>query len=159
MNSTQPFARSCAFLLMCFLCIAHLLMTLSFLIDRKLFAPVLPLSLLLAVVVSYFYSVKNGMPRQNWYKVWGVSLLVGLFSVIFAFFLALNMAVPLFGLSCNLVNDWTTSVVHDRKFCTAYFETGAGHASFGGSKAHPKDLTTFRYDFLNEADDCQLQVS
>ncbi|EFP00578.1 hypothetical protein CRE_31546 [Caenorhabditis remanei] len=78
--------------------------------------------------------------------------------VIFAFFLALNMAVPLFGLSCNLVNDWTTSVVHDRKFCTAYFETGAGHASFGGSKAHPKDLTTFRYDFLNEADDCQLQT-
>ncbi|KAF1749555.1 hypothetical protein GCK72_026023 [Caenorhabditis remanei] len=77
---------------------------------------------------------------------------------LFAFFLALNMAVSVFGISCHRVNDWSTSTVHDRHFCTAYFEVGDGHASFGGSRAHPKDLQpTFRYDFLNEAD-CQLQT-
>ncbi|KAF1746526.1 hypothetical protein GCK72_022982 [Caenorhabditis remanei] len=78
--------------------------------------------------------------------------------LIFAFFLALNLAVPIFGLSCYKVNEWETSTVHDRHFCTAYFEVGDGHARFGGSETHPKDLPkTFAFDFLKE-DDCQLQT-
>ncbi|KAF1749530.1 hypothetical protein GCK72_025998 [Caenorhabditis remanei] len=76
----------------------------------------------------------------------------------FLVFLALNLSVPVFGLTCHKVNEWEASMVHDQHFCTAYFEVSEGHASFGGSQAHPKDLPkSYAYDFLNK-DDCQLQT-
>ncbi|CAL2050782.1 unnamed protein product [Caenorhabditis brenneri] len=73
-------------------------------------------------------------------------------------FLLLNLALPVFGISCYAIRGYDNlqTVVHNKSFCTAYYEVANGEGTFYGVDRDPIKTDQLKWDF-NLGKDCQLQ--